>query len=50
MKDLKKLTHSQFIVYKKRLESGESHKKALKYCLNNKLNIVEYIYKNIIKG
>lgn len=46
---IKELSHSQFIVYMRQIKSGMSHEEALKYSLNNGLNIGEYIYNNISK-
>lgn len=49
MVDIKRLTHSQFIVYRQQIEQGKSHEEAVKYCLENELNVGEYLYKILKK-
>lgn len=44
---MKKLTHSQFIVYLQQIKQGKPHVEALKYCLRNKLNVGEYLYTSL---
>lgn len=51
LRDMKitELTHSQFIVYMEQVRAGKSHGEAIKYCLENELNVGEYLYKMLKK-
>ena len=44
---VRELTHSQFIVYTEQVRAGKSHDEALKYCLNNELNVADFLYNNL---
>lgn len=46
---VRELTHSQFIVYMEQVRAGKSHEEAIKYCLENELNVGEYLYKMLKK-
>lgn len=44
------LTHSQFIVYMEQIRAGKSHEEAIEYCLNNELNVGDFVSRILCKG
>ena len=51
LKDMKvrELTHSQFIVYMGQVRAGKSHDEAVEYCLNNGLNVADFLSRHLMK-
>lgn len=43
------LTHSQFLVYMEQIRAGKSHEEAVEYCLNNALNVGDFVSKIVWK-
>lgn len=47
--EIKELTHSQFIVYLEQIRAGKNHDEAVEYCLNNGLNVADFLSRHLMK-